>query len=347
MRYQLLPEWVKQEALILAWPHQHTDWAPWLEDARAVYQIIIEHISHAQGVVLLLVDPNDIADVQQRLPSDVPVLLIPAEFNDTWVRDYGFLTLASDGQYQPVEFEFNGWAGKYPAHLDTQVNRRYLAPLCKRPLLSNPQMVEGGALEIDNNGHLLSTAQCLYHPQRNPQLSALDYQQLFVDTLGVKRMTVLHNGHLQNDDTDGHIDTLARFTLHQGVVYQGANNRPNDPHFVPLSAMANELQAALPDHQLFPLPLPDINDTERLPASYANFLIFNHLVLAPIYNAPEDAEALAVLTQAYPEHTIIAVDCTTLVKQYGSLHCITMQVPQGVLKDAWITQAMQGVSVVA
>ncbi|MDG1121862.1 MAG: agmatine deiminase family protein [Glaciecola sp.] len=357
MTYQLLPEWVTQEAVILAWPHQQTDWAPWLQDTRCVYLDIITHISQSSGAVVLLVVDEDIADVQQRLHGFTGVLIVPAQFNDTWVRDYGFLTVEHDGQVQPIEFEFNGWAEKYAADLDTQVNRRYLAPLLTQPLISYPEFVEGGALEIDGNGHLLSTAQCLLHPQRNPQLTEQDYHAMFSRTLGAQQSTILQHGHLENDDTDGHIDTLARFTLHQGIVYQGANNRPTDPHFAGLEAMAKELQQAFPAHTLFSLPLPHIMDgvedvdnigagTERLPASYANFLIFNDLILAPIYGVAEDEEALSVLTQAYPHHQIIPVNCATLIRQYGSLHCITMQVPQGVIKPEWIAQALEQVTVV-
>jgi agmatine deiminase len=358
MTYQLLPEWVNQEAVILAWPHQQTDWAPWLQDTRAVYLDLITHITRASGVVVLLVADQDIADVQQQLVDHTGVLIVAAQFNDTWVRDYGFLTVEHDGQVQPIEFEFNGWADKYAADLDTQVSRRYLAPLLSQPLISYPEIVEGGALEIDGNGHLLSTAQCLLHPKRNPLLSEQDYHALFSDNLGAQQVTILQHGHLENDDTDGHIDTLARFTLHQGIVYQGANNRPNDPHFAGLNAMAQELQSAFPDHTLFALPLPHIMDgvedvdnvgtgAERLPASYANFLIFNDLILAPVYGVTEDDDAMAVLALAYPHHQIIAVDCATLIRQYGSLHCITMQVPQGVIKPDLIAQALEQVTVAA
>jgi agmatine deiminase len=358
MTYQLLPEWVTQEAVILAWPHQQTDWAPWLQDTRTVYLNIITHITQSTGVVVLLVAEQDIVDVQLQLANFTGVLIVPAQFNDTWVRDYGFLTVEHDGQLQPIEFEFNGWADKYAADLDTQVNRCYLAPLLSQPLISFPEIVEGGALEIDGDGHLLSTAQCLLHPKRNPQLTEQDYHALFSEYLGAQQVTILHHGHLENDDTDGHIDTLARFTLHQGIVYQGATNRPDDSHFCGLDAMAQELHSAFPDHTLFALPLPHIMDgiddldnvgtgAERLPASYANFLIFNDLILAPVYGVPEDKDAMAVLARAYPHHQIIPVNCATLIRQYGSLHCITMQVPQGVIQPHWIAQALQQVTVVA
>lgn len=346
MTYQLLPEWVAQEAVILAWPHEQTDWAPWLQDARAVYLDIITQITQSAGVIVLLVAEQDLPEVQQQLATFTGVLIVPAQFNDTWVRDYGFLTVEHDGQVQPIEFEFNGWANKYAANLDTQLNRRYLAPLLNSPLISYPTIIEGGALEIDGNGHLLSTAQCLLHPQRNPHLTEHAYHALFKQTLGAHDVTILQHGHLENDDTDGHIDTLARFTLHQGIVYQGANNRPDDTHYVGLHAMATELQQAFPTHTLYALPLPVIVDGERLPASYANFLIFNDLILAPIYGVVEDNEALDVLSLAYPHHQIIPINCATLIKQYGSLHCITMQVPQGVIQPHWIAQALEQVTVV-
>ena len=348
MAYQLLPEWVSQEALILAYPHSNTDWDTWLEDARAVYHAIIEHITTASGVVLLLTDKNDIAALVERYSHQAGVIIIPAEFNDTWVRDYGFLTLEHNGTLQAIEFEFNGWGNKFNAQLDTQVNRRYLSPLLANPLISYSEIVEGGALEIDSNGHLLSTAKCLYHKARNPDFDQNDYQAFFNRTLGARHTTILEHGHLENDDTDGHIDTLARFTLDNGIVYQGAENRRADSHFTGLSDMVEELQAAFPNATLHPLPLPMIMYKEdngvstRLPASYANYLIFNDMILAPIYAAPEDQAAIEVLKHAYPHHQIIPVNCTTLVKQYGSLHCITMQVPQGTLKPEYIEKALIG-----
>lgn len=331
--HRLLPEWVEQEAVLLAWPHANTDWAPWLSAAHSTYQQLIFAILEQNARVLLLVDYTQLDTVQTLFAEHANVVLIPAKYNDTWVRDYGFLTTSDGSELRALEFQFNGWGQKFNAELDNQVNIKYLADQLQVPIFSELAVVEGGALEIDADGILLSTQLCLTNPKRNGEMTLEEYRSLFADTLGAKQTIILEYGHLAGDDTDGHIDTLARFTPNQGVVYQGCENRPTDPHFSGLHALGAELQHHLPEHTLFALPLPEIFSAEgaRLPASYANFLILNEAILAPVYQQAEDAEALAVLAQAYPDFIIVPIDCSVLVQQYGSLHCITMQIPKGVL----------------
>ncbi|GAA0355015.1 agmatine deiminase family protein [Bowmanella denitrificans] len=344
---RLLPEWAPQEAVILAWPHQDTDWAPWLEKARSLYLELIAAINQANCGVLLLIREADMADFQTRAAHCQQVLLLKANPNDTWLRDYGFLTCASEQGMQPVEYQFNGWGNKFDARRDNLANRDILARLCKLPLISTEMVAEGGALEIDGEGHLLSTALCLLNPERNGAMSLDQYQAQFKEYLGASRVSIFEHGHLEGDDTDGHIDTLVRFTPDKGLVIQSCFNRPQDAHFDGLQALVDECRTALPDHQVFELPLPEIYSAEgdRLPASYANYLINNQQVLCPIYGQPEDKVALEVLTKAYPAHNIVALDCAVLVQQYGSLHCISMQVPQGTLKDDVMAQLRKGVTV--
>ncbi len=335
---RLLPEWVEQEAVILAWPHRDTDWAAWLDRAQSTYQQIITEIIKRNAKVLLLCDPSEIEQVNSLYQNNADVHIIVAKYNDTWVRDYGFLTLA-DAQdpkrKHALEFEFNGWGQKFNATQDNQVNIKYLADLLQIPLYSEQCVVEGGALEIDADGTLLSTLFCLSNPKRNGDMSVEQYEQYFADVLGASRTVILEHGHLAGDDTDGHIDTLARFTPHLGIIYQGCENRPTDPHFSGLHALGAELQHHFPEHEIIDLPLPDVRakDGERLPASYANFLILNGAVLAPMYQQPEDELARAQLAKAYPNYDIVPIDCSVLVEQYGSLHCISMQVPTGVLHN--------------
>lgn len=333
MTYRLLPEWVAQEAVLLAWPHANTDWAPWLTQAQQTYQAIITAINAQGAKVLLLVDPSELPTVEALYANSTQVVLIPAKYNDTWVRDYGFLTTSNGQEHRVLEFQFNGWGNKFDAALDNQVNIKYFEPLLAVPLLSDLTVVEGGALEMNAEGVLLSTQFCLSNPQRNGDMSPEAYTKLFAETLGASRTIILEHGHLAGDDTDGHIDTLARFTPTHGIVYQGCENRPTDPHFSGLHALGAELQHHFPEYKIFSLPLPQVLNTEgeRLPASYANFLICNGAILAPVYQQPEDEQAIAVLTEAYPDFKIVPLDCSVLVQQYGSLHCITMQVPKGVL----------------
>lgn len=343
---QLLPEWAPQEAVILAWPDQYTDWRPWLNEARQVYLDLIQTLNQAGTGVLLLIREQEVEGFRQSAGELSKVILLLADYNDTWLRDYGFLTCQSNLGMQPIEFTFNGWGNKFDASKDNLINGEVLAPLCNLPLQTFTEVAEGGALEIDEQGHLLSTKLCLTNPQRNGQLSLEQYQQLFSSSLGAKTVSIFEHGHLEGDDTDGHIDTLVRFTPDRGLVVQSAFNRPQDSHYLELSALVAECKTKLPEHQIFELPLPYIlaEDGDRLPASYANYLISNKQVLCPIYMQPEDELAMSVLQQAYPQYTIMAINCLPLVQQYGSLHCITMQVPLGTLKEQVLAQLNQGVS---
>jgi agmatine deiminase len=343
---QLLPEWAPQEAVILAWPDQYTDWRPWLTEARQVYVDLIQTLNQAGTGVLLLIREEEVEGFKQSATELSKVLLLLADYDDTWLRDYGFLTCQSEAGMQAIEFTFNGWGNKFDASKDNLINGKVLAPLCRLPLQSFANVVEGGALEIDEQGHLLSTKLCLTNPQRNGELSLGQYQQLFSQTLGAKKVSIFEHGHLEGDDTDGHIDTLVRFTPDKGLVIQSAFNRPQDSHYEGLAALVAECKSKLPEHKIFELPLPYITaeDGDRLPASYANYLISNKQVLCPIYMQAEDQLALSVLEQAYPQYTIMAINCLPLVQQYGSLHCVSMQVPSGTLKDQVLEQLNQGVS---
>ncbi|MBZ2161189.1 MULTISPECIES: agmatine deiminase family protein [Alteromonas] len=345
---KLVPEWETVDAVMLAWPHAETDWSPWLEEARETYLNVIAAVNRYHAGVILLCAPDDVDDVISRLGDHARVLIMPASYNDTWVRDYGFLTCRdTEGSGAPVEFRFNGWGEKFDASEDNMANQRYLASLCKLPLRSSPVVAEGGALEIDDFGHLLSTSQCLLNPKRNGDMTIEDYAETFNDMLGCNTFTVLEHGHLEGDDTDGHIDTLVRFTPNKGLVIQAADNRKDDSHYAGLSALCEECATAMPEHEQYRLPLPHIdnNEGERLPASYANFLICNRAVLLPIYGQPEDEAAITQMQQAYPDHIIEPIDCSVLVKQFGSLHCISMQVPTNTLKESVISTFSKGVSV--
>ncbi|NVK54100.1 MAG: agmatine deiminase family protein [Alteromonadaceae bacterium] len=346
MNLALIPEWQASEAVILAWPHDATDWSPWLESARQTYVALIQLINATQAGVILLCREKDMADIEQRLPNDARVLLLGADYNDTWARDFAFLSCGDRKAPYPVEFKFNGWGNKFDASLDNQINQRYLAQLCQQPLRTVNIVAEGGALEIDDDGHLLSTESCLFNPERNGDLTEAAYREIFKESLGCSKTTIFAHGHLEGDDTDGHIDTLVRFTPSKGMVVQAAENRPDDSHYQGLSALVSECRQHFPDHTLHLLPLPAMynDEGERLPASYANYLICNQSVLLPVYGQPEDAEAIKVMQNAFPEHHIAPLNCATLVQQFGSLHCITMQVPKHTLTTNVIQQLHSGVT---
>jgi agmatine/peptidylarginine deiminase len=343
----LLPEWAEQEAVILAWPHSDTDWQPWLDDVQNTYLSLIQAINDSGCAVLLLCRESELGLIKSLVPYRNNVLCIPCDYNDTWVRDYAFLTCESEKGNVPVNFQFNGWGQKFDASKDTKINEGVFAQLCQNSMQHLDVVLEGGAIEIDQNQHLISTQSCLFNPLRNGDMSEQAYIDLFQGKLGAVKTTLFADGHLEGDDTDGHIDTLVRFTPLHGLVIQSANNCPEDPHFPGLFKLVQACQNAFPTHAIYELPLPNMSNAEgeRLPASYANFLICNQSVLFPVYQQSEDELALEVIQSAFPNHRIVPINCAPLVQQFGSLHCITMQVPINTITSDIIELARDGVAV--
>lgn len=238
-----------------------------------------------------------------------------------------------------MDFGFNGWGLKFPADLDNLISRQLKQKGLLLPKLNTIGLImEGGSLESDGLGTILTTAECLLSPNRNPQLDKSEMEQALSSLVGAKRVLWLQHGGLAGDDTDSHIDTLARFCPDNTIVYQACDH-PLDEHFEPLKLMERELEAfTAPDgspYRLIPLPWPKARFDElahRLPATYANFLIINGAVLVPTYRDPEnDAIALERIAQAFPGRETIGIDSLPLLEQHGSLHCVTMQLPQGVM----------------
>lgn len=257
------------------------------------------------------------------------------ESDDVWARDHGPITVVRGGRLVHLDFRFNGWGGKFAATRDDALTQN-LARLgaLSAPVESQDFVLEGGAIEVDGQGTLLTTERCLLAPTRNPQLRRADIEAFLKPRLGVDRVLWLKHGDLLGDDTDGHIDTLARFCDAQTLAYQACEDR-GDPHYADLAAMQDELRALRRadgrPYELVPLPMPqavyDDEDGRRLPAGYANFLIVNGAVLAPVYGLPQDEAALAALRPCFPGRVVVPVDCRWLIRQYGSLHCVTMQIP--------------------
>ena len=343
---QFPAEWHTQWGVLLAWPHPDTDWADNLSDAERCYSEIISAITQHEQVLLLCHDAQHQAHIQAKLAQTAcqlaRIVWVQQPYNDTWARDFGFITVFANQHPLLLDFTFNAWGGKFDATLDNAVNQR----LIKQPLLAHNSLethalvLEGGSLESDGQGTLLTTEICLLNPNRNPSLSKADIEQALKSSLGVERVLWLSQGHLEGDDTDAHIDTLARFADPQTIVYMSCDD-PHDSHFAALQAMQQELQqlrqANGQAYNLIPIPLPQAiyQDGRRLPASYVNFLIINQAVLLPIYDdARTDAIAIAQMQRAFPQHLIIPIDCRALIAQNGSLHCITMQIPQEVAAAA-------------
>jgi agmatine deiminase len=337
---RLPAEWEEQDGVLLAWPHANTDWQPYLAQSQTTFGHIIAEASRLARVILVTSAPEETRRhlIQAGAVLDrIAMFSIPS--NDTWARDFGPITVLERNRPVLLDFQFTGWGGKFRADLDNQISLELKehGVFGGNHLRSIHFSLEGGAIESDGQGTLLTTRSCLANPNRNGHLSPHDIEQALQRFLGVTRVLWLENGYLAGDDTDGHVDMLARFAPHNTILYQSCDD-PNDEHYPSLAAMEKEL-AALPasdgrPYRLFALPWPAAKhdpDGYRLPASYTNFLILNGGVLVPTYDDPRDAIALDVIGRAFPGRKITGIDCSTLILQHGSLHCVTMQLPKGVL----------------
>ena len=335
-------EWDNQDGILIAWPHAGTDWAYMLDEVTACYVEMARAI--LEDDERLVIVASDADDVKASLGQDVDwqrISIIELPINDTWVRDYGPIAVFKDGRTVLTDFTFNAWGMKFAADCDNLVTSRLQARgVFKAPLVNYRDLVlEGGSIETDGNGTVLTTTCCLTAPNRNDALSREHLEQELLDRLGCVKMLWLDHGALSGDDTDGHIDTLARFAPDGVILYCGCDN-PEDEHYEPLMKMEEDLKqmtdAEGNPYHLIKLPLPDAmyDEISRLPATYANFLVMNHQVLVPVYGQPEnDVKACELIGQAFPGRKIQGIDCRPLICQHGSLHCATMQLPEGSLTD--------------
>lgn len=333
----LPPEWAPQRAIMLTWPRRSGDFAQWYDAVEANFVAIAVAISRHAGLHVNVAE--DAPGLASRLvAAGVPaaklrVYQVPND--DVWARDHGPITVVRDGGLVHLDFRFNGWGGKFAAERDDELTRRLITlDAWDAPVESVDFVLEGGGIEVDGEGSLLTTERCLLASTRNPQLDRAGIEAVLKDKFGVERVLWLRHGDLLGDDTDGHIDTIARYCDAHTIAYQACEDR-GDVHYEDLAAMAEELRALRrkdgQPYTLVPLPLPAaIHDADgrRLPAGYANFLIVNDAVLVPVYGDANDEEALRRLRTAFPKHTVEGIDCRALIHQYGSLHCVTMQLPE-------------------
>ncbi|CAM3551318.1 agmatine deiminase family protein [Halomonas lysinitropha] len=343
MVHCLLPEWHPQDAVQLTWPSPDSDWAPLLERIEATMEAMVVAIARYQGVLIAVPDTATRRHLTHRFtclgvePARLKLVVAPA--NDTWARDHGAIGVARDGGLVLLDYTFTGWGGKFEAARDNTLTRRladngtFACAVEARDLV-----LEGGAIDTDGEGTLLTTEACLLNPNRNPDLDRTALEARLKADLGITRVLWLANGHLEGDDTDSHVDTLVRFCDPATLAYIRCDD-PTDPHYPTLAAMEDELRALRrtdgDPYRLIPLPWPgachDPEDGHRLPATYANFLIINGAVLVPTYGDAADSRALAALGEAFPGRDLIPIDCLSVIRQHGSLHCLTMQLPLGSL----------------
>ena len=327
---RLKAEWERQNLVLLAYPHKNSDWGDDLENAKVPFFKIAQAIAYSQLVYLLV---DNIQEAKQDFCSTTNIVFIEAKYNDTWVRDYGPLSANDNSQNLLLDFKFNGWGGKYEATLDNQItkflhNKGYFG---KTPLKSFDFELEGGAIESDGQGTILTTKSCLLNPNRNGGLSQKEAQALLNRYIGAKRVLWIENSYLEGDDTDGHIDNLARFINKDTIAYIKCEDS-QDIHYKSLLEMEKELKSFKTSngkpYNLVPLPFTEAKykESQRLPASYANFLITNNSIILPTYKSPQDKKAIEIFKNLFKTKEIIPIDSLKLIEQGGSIHCSTMQV---------------------
>ena len=334
-------EWEPQSGIQLTWPHSGTDWAPMLDEISQCYARIVREIIRFEPVMIVTPSADIVHPYIEDLDQDRIHICEVRGTNDTWARDHGGITVTNNDKPAVFNFIFNGWGMKYPANYDNQIvsemeSGQAFAPGIK--VLSPPFVLEGGSIESDGCGTVLTTASCLFSNNRNEPWLSHNTKDDLAFFLGADRILILENGYLEGDDTDGHVDTLARFCDPETIAYVQCTD-PEDSHFDELLAMERELLALRTaegkPYRLISLPMAEPvfdEDGYQLPATYANFLILNGAVLVPAYGNDElDEQAREVLQTAFPDREIISVDCLPLIQQGGAIHCATMQYPAGVL----------------
>ena len=341
MSRRLPAEWEPQSLVQFTFPHPKSDWGADWTAACECFIRIIEAVLEFQPVLLIA---YSIEEVSSYFPGqfNFPLHIVEFPSNDSWARDHGPITIMEDGKAVLLDFGFNGWGLKFPAYLDNQLtaNMHDMGLFVNTPRRIPGLILEGGSIESDGQGTILTTSQCLLSPNRNPHLDKDQLEKKLGAVLGVDRFIWLQYGHLIGDDTDAHIDTLARFCDPSTIAYVQCDD-PTETHYSSLRKMEEELQLLKTKkgnyYRLIPLPLPDpvfATDDHRLPATYANFLILNGAVLVPTYGQSKDKQALKVLRGVFPDRKVIGIDCKALIQQHGSLHCVSMQYPAEV-KNIW------------
>lgn len=335
---RFLAEWESCESILMALPHADTDWNYMLPKVQQAYRDMVDAFTHnGEKVVMLFRDVEE----AQALFADLDrssLTLIESDYNDTWTRDYGPISVDRDDRLRALDFGFNGWGLKFAADRDNLVNlhlheKSVMAPHTYRN--ERDFVLEGGSVETDGQGTLLTTSRCLCSPNRNGGLTRHELNEILHTRLGVDHVLWLDYGELAGDDTDSHIDTLARICPDNTIAFTGCHDE-NEQHFESLLHLRAQLSmfrnAEGDPYNLLELPLPDpIYDEEgfRLPATYANYLVTPRNLFMPIYGQPQNDElACRTIKIAFPEHNVVPVDATALICQHGSLHCATMQIPE-------------------
>lgn len=348
--YFLPSEWYPQSGVQLTWPHADTDWQPYLEDITEVFVNLTHAIAQYEKVLIVAQNVEEVKTLLTDRLNEKDwenVILYTSSTNDTWARDHGAITLVATNTQNGfhnsrrlLDFRFNGWGKKFAADKDNAITGQlYFDGLMSGSIEDhNDFVLEGGAIESDGEGTVFTTSQCLLAPNRNQPLNREEIEEELKRRLRAKRVVWLDHGTLIGDDTDGHIDTIVRTAPDNTLVYVGCEDE-NYEQYADFKALEEQLQTLRTmdgePYRLLKLPMPDAiyDDGDRLPATYANYLIINGAVICPTYRQPEkDQAALNVIQAAYPGREIVPIDACTVIRQHGSIHCLTMQFPQGILR---------------
>lgn len=327
------PEWQEQQAILLTWPHKFSDWRQRLSSVEKVFSNLCQILDPLANLLIIAYDENHLKHIQTFLPTCAHVEYLVAPTNDTWIRDYGPITVFKNHKPYMLNFEFNGWGKKFAADLDNKINNFLNSShlLQSYKLLQMNKVLEGGSIETDGQGLMITTTNCLL--KRNSLMNKKDYEALFKEQLGIHTVWWIENAYLSGDDTDSHIDNFVRFISPTQLCYLQSKDSKDEHHAI-LQAMEKELKSYCASYSraidLIPLPLPHAIyiERKRVAASYINFLITNGAVIVPTFGVREDEHALNILREALPTYRIQGVYALPLVTQGGGIHCSTMQIPR-------------------
>jgi len=330
---KILPaEWHKQRAVLMAFPHKNSDWNSNLKSALVPFIRIAQAIAYKTPVYIICDSRQEISSL---FCSTRNMSFIELPTNDTWIRDFGYISIVENNELKLLDFKFDAWGGKFESALDNEVNRvlHKKGYMGITPLNSIDFVLEGGAIESDGLGTILTTTSCLCNKNRNGGLSKDEVEKKLKEYLGAKRVLWLDYGYLAGDDTDSHVDTLARFVSKDTIMYVECSD-VDDEHYMELQKMKEQLEGFRTienkKYNLISLPMVSAkfdDKMSRLPATYANFLITNGALVYPTYSVKEDKLAHKIFKDFFVDKEIIPVECSRLIEEGGSLHCSTMQIP--------------------
>jgi agmatine deiminase len=337
--FRMPAEWEPHRGTWLSWPHKAASWPGKFGAVPGIFARMVRHLADQEEVHINVAGPAMEPEVRRLLGDEGAgsgnVFFHHHPTNDAWCRDHGpiFIQRERDGRVEQaiVDWGYNAWGGKYPPYdLDDVIPARIGEEL-GIPVYSPGIVMEGGSIDVNGRGTLLTTEACLLNPNRNPALDREQIEAYLRAYLGIRHVLWLGDG-IAGDDTDGHVDDLSRF-VDPATVVTAVETDPADENYEPLQENLERLKG-MSDQDgrplrvvTLPMPPPLYHDGQRLPASYANFYIANGLVLLPAYDPERDSEAAAVLAGLFPDREVVPIDCTDLVWGLGAFHCVTQQWP--------------------